>query len=280
MKRLSMLRSLTIATLLSSSLLANSIDDKLLKYEKHRVSRNPNIKINEVKLFLKKDLNMDGWSGYVYNINLTINGQKRDIKDIIFANKTFVTSDLRNIKTNQSMKKYMYPTLSFKYYDDKFLIAGNKDAKHKITIFSDPLCPICVETMPELIKAVKENPDELSLYYIHMPLDMHPTAKMIVKASILAKEQGVKDIDYKVYTAQFDNDFDPYEERDKEKVLKIFNKKFGTDITMSQINSKRLDEELKRSEKLSDDALIQGTPTIFFDGEIDSMRDKYKKYTK
>ena len=275
-----MLRSLTIATLLSTSLFANSIDDKILKYEKHRVSRNPNIKVNDVKLFLKKDLNMNGWSGYVFDIDLTIDNKDRNLKDIIFSNGTLITTSLKNLNTNQSLTKLMYPTLSFKYYDKKFLIAGDQNAKHKITIFSDPLCPICTDTMPKLIKIVQEHPQELSLYYIHMPLDMHPTAKMLVKASILAKKQGIQNIDYKVYTANFDNDFDPYEEKSERKVLRIFNKKFGTNISLQSLDDKNILEELKLSEELSSDALIQGTPTIFFDGEIDPSRTKYKKYIK
>jgi protein-disulfide isomerase len=174
----------------------------------------------------------------------------------------------------------MYPTLSKKYYDKKYLIAGDKNAKHTIVIFSDPLCPNCIDTMPELIRNVKKNPLLVSLYYIHMPLDMHPTAKLIVKATMIAKRQDIKDIDYKVYTANFEDNFDPYKEKNKKKVLDIFNKKFNTKITMKQIDSEELNKEIKYDLKLADDALVQGTPTIFFDGMIDSMRNKYLKYLK
>jgi protein-disulfide isomerase len=174
----------------------------------------------------------------------------------------------------------MYPKLTKKYFNKKYLIAGNVDAKHTIVLFSDPLCPICTGVVPEIIRDVKKHPSKIALYYIHMPLDMHPTARMLVKASILAQRQGIKDIDYKVYTANFDDSFDAYRERDKQKVLDIFNKKFNTKITMKQINAKELEDEVKYTLKLAEDALVNGTPTLFFDGEIDTMRDKYLQYIK
>ena len=274
------LKSLTIISLLSSSLLSKTIDEKVLRYEKHRISANPNIQLTNIKLNFKKDLPDNNWVGYVYNISLKMQGKTINIKDIVFSDGLMITPELKKLKNGQSYKKYMYPTLSSKYFKDEYRIAGNKDAQHKIVVFSDPLCPICTEVIPEIILDVKKHPKILSLYYIHMPLDMHPTAKLIAKASTIAKHSGIKDIDYKVYTAQFEDNFNAYQEKDREKVLKIFNKKFNTNITMEQIDGKELNEELKYHLKLSDEALIQGTPTVFFDSQIDPMRNKYKKYIK
>jgi len=274
---------LTILSLLSLSitnLSAKTLEEQLIKYEKQRVARNPNVKINSINLHFKKDLKHDGWIGYVYNINVEVKGKKVDAKDTIFSNGSLITSSLTNLKTKIDYKRLMYPTLTKKYYDKKFLIAGNSNAKHKMVVFSDPLCPNCINTIPELINDAKKYPKQIALYYIHMPLDMHPTAKTLVKASILAHHQGIKDIDYKVYTAEFEKDFDAYEEKDEQKVLDLFNKRFKTNFTMKQINSDDIKEELKYNEKLTDDALVQGTPTVFFDNEIDPMRNKYLKYLK
>ncbi len=281
---LSMLKLLTIISLLSISfstnLFAKTFEEKLIKFEKQRVARNPRIKINEVKLFFKKDLKQDGWVGYVFDIALEAKGKKINVKDMLFSNRKMIAPDLINIKNNISFKRLMYPKLDSKYYDKKFLIAGDASAKHKMVVFSDPLCPNCVNTIPELIRDVKKNPKKIALYYIHMPLSMHPTAKTLVKASIFAHKKGIKNVDYKVYTAEFEKDFDAYKEKDNKKVLAIFNKKLKTNFTMKQINSKEIKDELKYGLKLSDDALVQGTPTIFFDGEIDPMRNKYLKYIK
>ncbi len=275
-----MLKLLMIPSLLISSIYAKNIDKQIIKYEKRRVSKNPQVKLNDVTIFLKKDLNYKNWTGYVFNIDLTIKGKNINVKDTIFSNGEMISPDLINIKTKQSFKKKMYPKLSSKYYDKKYLIAGHKNAKHTIVLFSDPLCPICTEIVPNVIKDVQNNPDTFALYYIHMPLDMHPTAKLIVKASIVAHEQGVKNIDYRVYTAKFEKDFNPYEEKNKKKVLSIFNKKFDTEFTIKQLNTKALNNNVKYTLKLANDALVNGTPTMFFDGKIDSMRNKYLKYKK
>jgi len=280
-----MLKLLIVCGLLSSGLLSKIVktpQEMVVKYEKRRISRNSNIKLNDLKLVFVKKIGIDNWYGYMFDINITLIKQTKNIvlKDILFSNGKIISPEIVKANNGFDFRKIMYPTLTKKYFNKDYLIAGNLNAKHKIVIFSDPLCPICIETMPELIKDVKANPTILSLYYIHMPLDMHPTAKLITKASILAKQQGIKDIDYKVYTAKFEDEFDPYEEKNKQKVLNIFNKKFNTKITLKQLNNKALIEDIKYHKKLSNEAFVQGTPTIFFDGEIDNTRVKYMKYIK
>ncbi len=277
---LSMLKLLTIISLLSTSIWAGSVEDKILKYEKRRISKNSQIKLKSLKLFFKKDLKQDGWVGYVFDIAIHMQGKDINIKDILFSNGTMIAPELINIKTKQSFKKMMYPKLSAKYYDKKYFIAGDMNAKHKMVIFSDPLCPICIDTVPEIIKDIQKNPKNIALYYIDMPLDMHPTARLLGKATVLAKHQGLKNMDYKVYTAKFDEKFDAYEEKDEKKVLDIFNKQFNTKITIRQINSKELEKEVKYNLQLAEEALVKGTPTVFFNGEIDQMRNKYLKYLK
>jgi hypothetical protein len=264
---------------LTSNLFAKDLDEKLLKFEKRRISKNSQIKLKDIKLSFKKDLK-NGWFGYVYGISVTIKGKNIDAKDIIFSNGDMISPDLINLKNNISFKRLMYPILDEKYYKKRFLIAGDLNASHKMVVFSDPLCPICTEVVPELIKDVNKNPNKLALFYIHMPLDMHPTAKTIAKAIILGKKNNIKDIEYLTYTADFEKDFDPYSETDNKKVLKIFNKKLNTNFTMQQLNAKDINDELKLELDLSDKAMIQGTPTLFFDGAIDPTRDKYTKFIK
>jgi protein-disulfide isomerase len=125
-----------------------------------------------------------------------------------------------------------------------------------------------------------DNPKSVALYYYHMPLDMHPTAKTLSIASMIAKEQGIKNIDYKVYEANFGNMIDAYRETDSQKVLDLFNKEFNTNITMAQINDKKYEDKLQHDIKMADKAFVNGTPTMFFDGEVDRTRDKFEEYLK
>jgi len=276
-----MLKLLSIVSLLIINLSAATLEHKLTRYEQYRLGANPNLDVNSLKLVFSKPLK-DGWSGYVFDIDLTIINQKRNIKvkDIIFSNGNLVTSELKTIK-GFDLKRDIHPTLDKRYYKDSHLIAGNKNAKHKLVLFSDPLCPICTEDTPKIIKDVQEHPNTFALYYISFPLDMHPTAKVIAKAAMIAKKQGIKNIDYKVYTANFERFFDAYGNKDAKKSLDAFNKVLKTNITMTQIRDNSLVDKLQKEDiKLANDAMVNGTPTLFLDGNIDSTRSKYKKYIK
>jgi len=284
--KLSMLKLLMIITLLSSGLFADAKLDKLLiKYEKQRIGKQlarMGGELHKVEIVLKKDLKTDGWFGYTMNLDFTLQGKKLSQKDTIFSNGNMISTDLININNKVSFKHFMYPTLTKEFYNKKHLIAGNHNAKNKLVVFSDPLCPICIDEMPFLMKKIIDNPKNIALYYYHMPLQMHPTAKVLSKASILATKQGTKNVDYKIYQANFPDKykFDAYKEKNEQKVLDFFNKEFGTKLTMAQINDPKLDKMLAYDEKMSAKAFVNGTPTVFFNGEYDMTRSKFEKYLK
>lgn len=285
MKISSMLKLLSLISLLTLSLQSNSwaksIDEQVYSYEKHRINVNPNIKLNNLKLVFKKDLG-NNWYGYVYDLDVTIKKEKKDIniKDMLFSNGIFVTAELKQLKNGLDLKRKMHPVLDKRYYKNSRLIAGNKNAKHKLVLFSDPLCPICIDDVPGIIKDVQNNPKTFALYYISLPLDMHPTAKTLSIASKIAKEQGVKNITYKVYTAGFEKYFHAYRNKDDQKSLNAFNKLLKTNITMAQIKNHNMEKKIQAEIRLSEEAFVNGTPTLFLDGEIDLTRSQYKKFIK
>jgi len=278
------LKLLTILSLLNISLYANeTVDNNILKYEKSKITsilKRQNIVLNDVNIVLKKDLQQNGWYGYVFNLTFTVKGKELTQKDTLFTNGDLISTELINAKTRRSFKDMMYPKLSKKYFDKSHLIAGNVDAKHTLVLFSDPLCPICLDEVPFIIKNVMKNPESIALYYYHLPLEMHPTAKLLSKASILATQMGLKDVDYKVYTTNFSNFYDAYEEKDDNKALHHFNTVFKTNITMEQINDPKLSQKIQSDIKMSEEAFVAGTPTLFLDGEIDKSRMKYEQYLK
>eukprot|EP01156_Anaeramoeba_ignava_P006416 Anaeramoba_ignava/a348598_16.p2 GENE.a348598_16~~a348598_16.p2 ORF type:complete len:284 (+),score=-5.30 a348598_16:1405-2256(+) len=282
--RSSMLKSLTIISLLSTSLFADSqIDQKVISFEtkkiKSLVKRNPAVELYSMDMVLKKEIK-DGWTGYAFNLDLEANGKRVNQKHYVFSNGDMMAPDLIDMETKRSYKDIMYPVLTKEFFTKEHLIAGNPNAKHTLVLFSDPLCPICLDEVPFVMKKIIDNPDNIALYYYHLPLDMHPTAKTLSKASMIAREQGIKNVDYKVYSKNFGNMIDAYRETNHQKVLDLFNKEFGTNITMAQINEKKYEEKLKYDMDMADKAFVNGTPTIFFDGEVDKRRDKYEKYLK
>jgi protein-disulfide isomerase len=268
-----------ITMLLSSSLFAIDVDKRVLRFEKSKIEKDPRIKLISIQQVLKVNLNKDGWYGYVFNITLKLGEREIKIKDQAFSNGQLISSDLVDIK-GLPYKNILYPTLTEKFYDNDYLAAGNKNAKHKLVIFSDPLCPNCTDIMPKLIKDAQTYPNILALYYYPMPLSMHPTADAIVKASALAKEDGIKNVNYKIYTAKFDKHFDPYKEKNNEVALKVVNQTLGTSYTQKDLKNPKLDHYVAKSLNISEEALVQGTPTIFLDGKYDLMRETYKKFIK
>jgi len=284
--KLSMLKLLIATIVLSTSLFSNTDTEKaLIQFEKQRISKSlqrVNGKLKDIQLVLKKDIQQDNWMGYTFNLSFEIQGKELSQKDTLFSDGKNISLDLINIKNKRSYKNIMYPTLGKTFYSKKHLIEGDPNAKHSLIVFSDPLCPICIDEIPFILKKIIDNPKNIAVYYYHLPLDMHPTAKVISKASIIAKELGIKNVDYKIYNTNFPDkyNFDAYEEKDEAKVLGFFNKEFGTNITMKQINNPKLEKMIQDDIKMSDDAFVTGTPTVFFDGEYDITRSEFEKYLK
>ena len=111
----------------------------------------------------------------------------------------------------------------------KHLLFGNKDAKHKILVFSDPQCPFCQEVVPAIFKAAKAHPETLSVYYYHLPLlRIHPVSGILTKVMHIAQEQGKLDVVEKIYSLKIDP-----KETNMKKVLAAVKKHTGFTVDRS-----------------------------------------------
>ncbi|RXJ95133.1 disulfide bond formation protein DsbA [Malaciobacter molluscorum] len=272
-------KTLLISSLLFSSIYANSLDDKIISFEKKRFSSNKRVEIKDLSISMKKELPLKGWYGFVIDVNAQIANKNLNAKDILFSNGEVVAPELVNIKTGKSFKDLMTPELTSIYYSKKRLIAGNDSAKDKLVVFSDPLCPFCIEYIPNVIEYVKKH-DDIALYYYHFPLlQLHPASKTIVEAMLVAKQKGIKDVELKVYKANFAKQVDA-EEKDKNKILKVFNKLLNTDIKLSELNNKAIDEEVFTDINMGENVMVEGTPTIFVNGKQDKTKLEYEMLGK
>jgi len=277
---------LLILTLLSSGLVSakstkeEKVEKNLIEYVKRAINVNKDFKLKDIRIKQAKELaKLPGWKVYFLDIDLEVTKKKKEIMtvhDKIFSNGTFIVRDFVNIINKGSLKDKMAPDLDESFYKKDHLLYGNEDAKMKIVAFSDPICPFCQTYMPKLLKAAKENPDKIALYYYHFPLTMlHKEAPTIIKATLVAEKQGVKNVVEKVYAAKFAMDID-----DDKKILKAFNKALGTKITEKDINNQKIlvhySEDLEAAGKM----MIGGTPTIYVDGKKDYSRSKYKEIIK
>lgn len=271
MKKISKVLSLSI--LLASAVYAN--DNMVIEFEKQRISQNPNVKVNDIKISTKKDIPVTGWTGYILDVSANVQGKDINAKDILFSNGKYITMDFIDPKNGKSLKDLMTPNLSNKYYDKSKLIAGNENAKNKLVVFSDPLCPFCMDYVPDVIKYVQKNADSIALYYYHFPLTrIHPAALPLSKIIEVAKEKGMKDIELKVYEADWEKYFTS-KTTDEKKILEAFNKEFNSNIKIEEIQSKKINEALEKSINMGEDVMVQGTPTIFVNGVKDNTKEEY-----
>jgi thiol:disulfide interchange protein DsbC len=111
---------------------------------------------------------------------------------------------------------------------DNALLLGQKDARYKVIVFTDPECPFCGKLHAELKKVIAESKD-IAFYLKLMPLPMHPDARWKAQSILCAKSLQLLE----------DN----------------FEKK---PIPKPDCDSKDIDENIKLAQSLG----ITGTPTL------------------
>jgi len=264
---------LSIASLVvAGSLFATAdVDKKIISFEKQRYLSGQGIKLTQVTISKKEKLSLEGWYGYVLNIQANVPGRGLvSGTDMVFSNGVAAAADLLDMKTGASFKDLLEPKVTQSYYKKENLIAGNENAKNKVVVFSDPLCPACQSSLPGIIKKATDNADDIALYYYHFPLlQLHPAADVVSKAMVVAKAKGVKDVEKKTYDADFSKYFSS-KETNQQKILDGVNKVFNTNITLTEIDKVSL--EVGRDVKMGDAVMVQGTPTIFVNGTNDKTR--------
>lgn len=130
----------------------------------------------------------------------------------------------------------------------------------------------CRSYVPKTIEELKKEPNKFAVYYYHFPLpSLHPAAVELTKAAIAAELQGKKDVVLKLYKVKVEA-----RERNVDKILAAFNKAVGTNITEKDINDPRVIKHYEQDLAIADDVMVNGTPTVFFDGEKDRSKSKYK----
>ncbi len=275
-----MLKLLATTLLLNSLVFANDTGDKVVDFLETSFKGNSNIisvDIEIVEVIPIKDVKE--FKAYNVLMNAEVKtkdkNKNRKVKQRMtwFSNGTLVTQDLIDLDTGISLKELIAPTFKPQHYKKENLIYGNADAKYKVAIFSDPLCPYCRTFVPKAINYMKKNPKKFAVYYYHFPLPaIHPSAVVLVKAAIAAELKGHKNVVLKMYRIKIDP-----REKDTKKILAAFNKTMKTDIKVADLISKDVIKHYQSDQDIAGALMVAGTPTMFFDGTIDKTKAKYKK---
>ncbi|OHD96558.1 MAG: disulfide bond formation protein DsbA [Sulfurimonas sp. RIFCSPHIGHO2_12_FULL_36_9] len=271
-----MLKLLAITLTLSSLLGADASSEKVEKFLKDTFAANPNIKSINVKVTNVTEVKgYEDWNAYYVELDAMLKKEKRQVvqKMVWFSDGNFVTKELFDLNSGKNMSDLVSLPFKSEHYKKENLIYGNPNAKHKVAIFSDPLCPFCRTFVPEAIEYMKKEPNKFAIYYYHFPLDsLHPAAVELVKAAIALELQGKKDVVLNLYKVQIDP-----KEKSNEKILAEFNKVMNSNIKLSDLLSKEVSEHLKNDLELADALMVNGTPTMFFDGVMDKTKNRYKE---
>jgi len=268
---------LSMSILLAASLYAD--DNTIIEFEKKRISQNPNVQIKDARINTKKELPLAGWYGYILDVEANVQGKVINAKDILFSDGKYISLELYDASNGKSLKDLVTPNLSDKYHDDAKLIAGNKNAKDKIVIFSDPLCPFCRDYFPDVVKYVKKNSENVALYYYNFPLQIHPASTPLSKLIEIAKQKGIKDAELKAYETNWEPYFDE-KTTDEKKILEAFNKEFKTSIKIEELADKDINAIILKDQAMGDEVMVSGTPTIFINKVKDSSKLKYETLGK
>jgi len=274
---MSLMSKLLMSTIVATvALNANSVPNtkELIKYIKKSVVKNPQVEVKGLTLIESKThKDLPGWTVLLTTMDLEYQGKEIHAPETMFVKDGLITGHLVNLKTGNDYRNDIKPTVPKSYYNAAHLLFGNKDAKHKVLIFSDPLCPYCQKIVPDIFNAAKENPTKIAVYYYHLPLlRIHPASDVVTRVMHVAQHEGKTDVVEKLYSLKIDA-----KETDTKKILSAIKAHTGYSITPSQVNKQKVKDALKADEVAAGKMMVAGTPTIYIDGEWDKMRDGYKK---
>jgi len=269
---------LSATILLSSLSLFGATDAEITGFLQKQIGGNKNISNLEIRVSNRAALQEPkGWDSVIVNLKARVKQGKeeREIEQqmIYFVQGDYITKELNNVKTGRALSSSVSPKFQAEYYTKENLLYGNASAKHKVAIFSDPLCPFCRSFVPDAISYMKQYPDDFAVYYYHFPLpSLHPAAVALTKAAIAAEQKGVKGKLLDLYKIEIDP-----RETDEKKILAVFNKSLGTSVTAAEINAPAVEKQFNHDKGVAMKVMVQGTPTVFFDGEKDASKMKYKE---
>jgi protein-disulfide isomerase len=265
-------------------------DNSIKKYMKNYVMSKMKLEVKQVDIISTYPIE-DALGWHVHFLKMIVKVKMGDsyhdalIKKTVFSKDNRITVNLMkkgSVKKNgkkrerKSYTELLKPMVPADAYDAEHLIAGSKNAPHKILVFSDPFCPLCTKKIPEILNVVRANPKIYGLYYYHLPLlKIHPAADVATRAMHLFHKKGDIDKMMALYHLPIQG-----RESDVDKILKAIKVKTGVLFSKKQIFSPEVKEAIRVDIAMKKRLQVTGTPTVFIDSKWDRMRVKYKKYAK
>lgn len=142
--------------------------------------------------------------------------------------------------------------------NNKFVV-GNENAKVRVVVFSDFLCPYCANIHEQLNQIVADDPQKIS--FVTRSFIIHEEARIMSQAAHAAGLQGK-------YKEASDLLFEKYNEATEEKMLEMA-KELGLDEQKfkEDLNSDETKEFVQSDDEDAIALNLRGTPSVFVNGE-------------
>jgi len=262
---------MSTAVVLSSGILSAN-DISVSKFLGNALKSNPAFKNLSIKVVdTEKIKGLKNWKAYNIEVSGSVsnNGKMQKIHEssTYFSNGRFLSSNMTDMTTGEKIT--IEPKFLKSYYHHENLISGSSKSKHKIAIFSDPMCPFCKRDVPKILRFAKRHPSDIAVYYYDLPLSIHPASSTITRINTFIRDKSKNKIDDVL--SMYDLEIEPSETNQKV-LLKDYNKQLGTNVKISSIKLKNVENEIKRDSTIAEKLSVNGTPTVFIDGKISNDR--------
>jgi protein-disulfide isomerase len=140
-------------------------------------------------------------------------------------------------------------------------VTGPADAPVTIVEFSDFQCPYCIQAVPEIEALLKVYPKQVKLIFKQFPLEIHSDAYRAATAALAAQRQGKF---WEMHNALFEH----HENLSLDIILKIA-QGLNLDVARLQkdMDSKEIHDTIAKDLQDGNQAGVEGTPTIFINGQ-------------
>lgn len=271
-----MLKLLATIAILASLSFADDGGKKVENFIKKSFSGNQNIKTLKVTVVNSFELKgHKGWTAYQVEMDAILKKDGRQLVQKMFwyTDGDLITKELFDVDTAKDMADTINIPFKDEFYKKENLISGSSASRHKVAIFSDPLCPFCKDFVPDAIEEMKKDPAKYAIYYYHFPLQsIHPASVELAQAAIAHELKSKKSVINELYKVNINP-----QERTNEKILAEFNKATGAKISMVDLMNPAVIKHFQSDLKIADEMLVNGTPTVFVDGILDRTKVKYKE---
>jgi hypothetical protein len=255
---------------------AITIEQNILRYANNIFNNNENNILKDTNIYYSQKLADSSWTAYI--ILYKYKQKQFEIKNkndstfiekitrlTLYSDGIYITNDLVDSKTLSPIPRIV-PPLNYSqnknnFYDEKYLITKSPSSDSKYVVFSDPQCPRCKIEAPKMIK----NSQDKIYFYLFPMGNLFPSSVILSKIMVYIKQKSlIDDLELKIFQTDFSIYFD-IDETNELKVIQAFNDIFETNVTLRNINTKLVQNELQKQINLGISAFVKSVPTLYKD---------------